>query len=82
LGHVLEGFIETLDSFFLLPFYSHVLSSFPLPCPSAVLFLPCHKPKNNGASLPWNKASETVSQNKPFLLEVVFLRYFDTAMES
>jgi hypothetical protein len=46
-------------SFSLLLGY-HEMNSFPLPCPSTMMFVPCHRPKNNGASRPWTETFETM----------------------
>lgn len=42
----------------------HEMNSFPVPSPSAMMFLPCLKPKNSGAGQSWIEDFETVSQNK------------------
>jgi hypothetical protein len=43
-----------------------VVSSFAPLCPSTMMFLPHHKPKNDGTSQPWTETSKT-GQNKSFL---------------
>lgn len=55
---------------FLLPSclcFSVVLGeSFPPPCPSVIMFMPCHSPKRDGTSQSWIEISETVGQHDPF----------------
>jgi hypothetical protein len=60
-----EEFIFSLNasSLALLPGCQWV-SSFSLPCPSAMVFLPCQRLESNGASQPWTETSEIMSQNK------------------
>lgn len=42
---------------------------------------PCHQPESNEATQAWTEVSETMKQNKFFLLMSCYLRYFVTVTE-